>query len=95
MYSLMQCWGGGGCDADDFFFFVVENVIGMFVIRSGECKRDFYGFFLVGWREDYKGVVDEGGWIGLGWAGKGREGYEVFFGGNLEVEMPLSRIVEF
>ncbi len=29
-------------------------------------------FFLVGWREDYKGVVDEGGWAGLSWAGKGR-----------------------
>ena len=39
------------------------------MIRSGECERDFYGFFF--------GLV------------RGR------ITGNLEVEMPLSRIVEF
>ncbi len=36
-------------------------------------------FFLVGWREDYKGVVDDGlGWVGLGREGKG---YKCFLAG--------------
>lgn len=36
------------------------------MIRSGECEREFDGFFLVCWREGCKV------WWMMGWAGKGR-----------------------